>query len=203
MSSRVWAFVVSPSLTSSSLSRVPLHLLLFLHLLYLRHHPSCGRNRRVLNPQHTRRMRSIAPWRYTTLSQMMELYVLTTWQKSLSQGLVVLGNGQLKLGSLSWQKEEEEEEEDRRKGVSTAWTPDSSKHFLYFRVIQGTFRRYLSLILRCKTMSCCDDFAEYLQHIGNAHGTHSIIQGEPDVHQSRSGRSSIRSGQTQNRRVQK
>ena len=69
-----------------------------------------------------------------------------------------------------------------------------------------------------------DDFAEYMYHIGNAHDMHSIIQGgfvpggqslkrdkpvsvfhsrEPDVRQSRSGRSSIRSGQTQNYGVQK
>ena len=33
--------------------------------------PPCGRFRRALNPMRTRGMRSIAPWRYTTLSKTM------------------------------------------------------------------------------------------------------------------------------------
>ena len=39
---------------------------------------SCGRERRALNPMRTRRMRSIAPWRYTTLSQVMSPTSSTT-----------------------------------------------------------------------------------------------------------------------------
>ena len=41
--------------------------------------------------------------------KMMEQYDLTTWQKSSRQSLMVLRNGQLKLGWLSWQKEEDKE----------------------------------------------------------------------------------------------
>ena len=75
------------------------------------------------------------------------------------------------------------------------------------------------MILHCKTMYCCRMTpAEYIYHIGNIHNMHSVIQGgsilkrdrqsvfhsrEPDVRQTRSGRSSIRSRQTQNRGVQK
>ena len=56
--------------------------------------------------------------------------------------------------------------------------PDSSKHFLYFRAIQGdsggtlvvdpTLQDYVLLP---------NDFADYSYHIGNAHDMHSIIQG--------------------------
>ena len=57
-------------LSSSSVSRAStfshcLRVLCPAHLL------PCGRNRRGIKPMRTRRMRSIAPWRYTTLSQVM------------------------------------------------------------------------------------------------------------------------------------
>ena len=48
------------------------------NLLYPGHHPPCDRKRRALNPLHSRRMRSIAPWRYTTLPQVMSPSTLTT-----------------------------------------------------------------------------------------------------------------------------
>ena len=62
MSDRLLSLLV---LTSSSLSCVSQPLVHSLRLLYPGHHPPCGRNRRALNPLRTRRMRSIAPWRYT------------------------------------------------------------------------------------------------------------------------------------------
>ena len=53
---------------SLPLFRVSLHLVQSLPLLYSAH-PPCGRNRRVQEPLRTRRMRSMALWRYKTLSQ--------------------------------------------------------------------------------------------------------------------------------------
>ena len=58
--------------------RVSLHFAQYLLVLYPGHHPPCGRNRRVLNPLRTDRMRSIAPWRYTTISQVMSPTSSTT-----------------------------------------------------------------------------------------------------------------------------
>ena len=60
------------------LSRLSLPFVHSLHLLYPGHHPPCGRNRRVLNPMRTRRTRSIAPWRYTSFSQVMRPTSSTT-----------------------------------------------------------------------------------------------------------------------------
>ena len=100
----------------------------------------------------------------------------------------------------------------------------SSKPFLYFRSIQGHSGGTLVDPTLQDNVLLPNDFAEYIYHVGNAHDMHSIIQGglipggkslkkdrqsvgfhsrEPDVRQSRSGRNSIRSGQTQNRGVQK
>ena len=100
--------------------------------------------------------------------------------------------------------------------------PNSSTHFLYFRAIQGHSGGTLVDPTLQDDVLLPDDFADYIYHIGNAHDMHSIIQGglipreksqkgqavsvfhtrEPDVRQSRSGRSSIRSGQTQNYSIQ-
>ena len=97
----------------------------------------------------------------------------------------------------------------------------SSKLFLYFRATQGHSGGTLVDPTLQDNVLLPDDFAKNICHIGNAHDMHSIIQGglipggkslkrdsvfhsrEPDVRQSNSGRSSIRSGQTQNRGVQK
>ena len=97
--------------------------------------------------------------------------------------------------------------------------PKSSKHFLYFGAIQGHSGGDLVDPTLQDNVLLPDDFAEYIHHIGNAHDMPSIIKSrlmpggnepqegqavsvfhsfEPDVLQSRSGRSSIRSGQTQN-----
>ena len=73
MSSHVWAFVACSGFV----------FFLFLSRLYFLSHclpvlcpahqfPFC-RNRRGLKPVHSRTMRSIAPWRYTTHSQVMSL----------------------------------------------------------------------------------------------------------------------------------
>ena len=68
MSSHVWVFVVSLlCLLPLSLSRLYFlsHCLL---VLCPAHQLPCGRNRRGVKPLHSHTMRSIAPWRYTTLS---------------------------------------------------------------------------------------------------------------------------------------
>ena len=68
--------VVSLCLTSSlsSASTPPL----ISYLVYPGHHPPCCRNRQALNPMRTCRKRSIAPWRYITLSQAMRPTISTT-----------------------------------------------------------------------------------------------------------------------------
>ena len=60
------------------LSLVPPRSLSLLPVLCPEQQLPCGRNRRALNPMRTRRMRSIAPWRYTTLSQVMSPISSTT-----------------------------------------------------------------------------------------------------------------------------
>ena len=92
--------------------------------------------------------------------------------------------------------------------------PNSSKHFLYFRAIEGHSGGTIVDPTLQDNLLLPDNFADYIYHIGNAHDMHSIIQGglilggrslrrdrqsvffhsrEPDVRQSRSGRRSIRS----------
>ena len=74
MSSHVWAFVVS-LFCLFPLSLVPLHSLSFLPVVCSELQlPPC-RERRALIPKRTRQMRSIAPWRYTTLSHFHEVEV--------------------------------------------------------------------------------------------------------------------------------
>ena len=62
LSSCVWSCVVSPSIDFFPVFRVSLHFAHSTYLIYPGHQPPCGRNRRVLNPMRTRRMRSVAPW---------------------------------------------------------------------------------------------------------------------------------------------
>ena len=84
MMSHVWAFVVS----FLCLLPLPLAPLLFSHCLPVlcpAHQLPCRRNRRGLKPLHSRTMRSIAPWRCTTLSQVMSPSDSTT---STTQRLV-------------------------------------------------------------------------------------------------------------------
>ena len=67
MSSHVCAFVVSLSCLLP-LSLVPLRFLTLLLVLCPEIQPPWCRERRAVNPIRTRKTRSIAPWRYTTLS---------------------------------------------------------------------------------------------------------------------------------------
>ena len=88
--------------------------------------------------------------------------------------------------------------------------PNSSKHFMYFRAIQGQSGGTLIDLTLQDNVLLPGDFAEYIYHIGNAHDIHSIIQGgcqeeegsrgtgsqyfhcrKPDVRQPISGGSSI------------
>ena len=77
VSSHVSAFVVS-LFCPLPLSLVPLLFLSVLPVLCLELQLPCGRDRRALNPMRTRRTRSIAPWRYTTLSRFMSPTSSTT-----------------------------------------------------------------------------------------------------------------------------
>ena len=96
-----------------------------------------------------------------------------------------------------------------KKWFQCCLNPHSSKHFLYFRAIQGNSGGTLVDPTLQDNVLLLDDCAGYIYHVGNAHDMHSIIQGglilggrslsvfhsrETDVCQSRSGRSSIRSG---------
>ena len=54
--------------------------------------------------------------------------------------------------------------------------PQSSKHFLYFRAIQGHSGGNLVDPSLQDNVLLLDDFAEYMYHIGNAHEMHSIIK---------------------------
>ena len=55
--------------------------------------------------------------------------------------------------------------------------PNSSKHFLCFRAIQGHSGGTLVDPTLQDNVLLPDDFAEYIHHVGNAHDMHSIIQG--------------------------
>ena len=54
---------------------------------------------------------------------------------------------------------------------------NSSKHFLYFRAIQGHSGGTLVDPALQDNVLLPNDFADYIYHIGNAHDMHSIIQG--------------------------
>ena len=54
--------------------------------------------------------------------------------------------------------------------------PNSSKHFLYFRAIQGHSGGNLVDPTLQQNVLLPDDFAEYISHIGNANELHSIIK---------------------------
>ena len=73
------------------------------------------------------------------------------------------------LGQLSRQRRRTKE------NVSTLLNPHSSKHFLYFRAIQGhSGGNLVNPTLQDKVLP--DDFAENIYHIGNANEMHSIIK---------------------------
>ena len=82
MSSHVWACVVcSCFVFFLSLSRL-YFLSHCLPVLCPAHQLPCRRNRRGLKPLHSRTMRSIAPWRYTILSQVMSPNLLDNFDYS-------------------------------------------------------------------------------------------------------------------------
>ena len=54
--------------------------------------------------------------------------------------------------------------------------PNSSKHFLYFRAIQGHSGGNLVDPTLQDNVLLPDDFAEYIYHIGNANELHSVIK---------------------------
>ena len=60
-----------------------------------------------------------------------------------------------------------------KKRFQYSLNPNSSKHILYFRAIQG----HSGHNLVDPALQDPDDFAEYIYHIGNAHDMHFIIQG--------------------------
>ena len=83
---------------------------------------------------------------------------------------MVLRSGQLMLGKLCWQNEK-----DHSKG-QYCLNPNSSKHFLYFRAIQGHSGGTLVDPALQDNVLLPDAFAEYIYHIGNADELRSIIQ---------------------------
>ena len=64
-----------------------------------------------------------------------------------------------------------------KKRLQYWWNPNSSKHFLYFRAIQGHSGGTLVDPPLQDNVLLPNDFADYIYHIGNAHDMHSIIQG--------------------------
>ena len=95
-----------------------------------------------------------------------------TWQTCLSQGLRVLRTGQVKLGPASWQIGA-----GPKKRVQYCLNPNSSKHFLYFRAIQGHSGGTLVDPTVQDNVLLPNDIVDYIYHLGNAHDMHSIIQG--------------------------
>ena len=135
---------------------------------------------------------------------------MTIWQKCIIQGLLGTSNCSVQvwitfLGNGRGTKEK----------VSTLLETYFFQTFPVFRAIEGHSGGTLVDATVQDNVLLLDDFAEYIYNNGNAHDMHSIIQTglilggkksqsrEPDVRQSRSGRSSIRSGQTTNYGVQK
>ena len=69
-----------------------------------------------------------------------------------------------------WQKEE-----DQRQSFNTALNPSSSKHFLYFKAIQGHSGGNLVDPALQDNVPMREDFTEYIYHIGNVSQIHSVI----------------------------
>ena len=65
----------------------------------------------------------------------------------------------------------------RKKRFQLCLNPKYSKHFLYFRAIQGHSGGAVVDPSLQDNVLLPDDFAVYIYHIGNAHDMHSIIQG--------------------------
>ena len=65
-----------------------------------------------------------------------------------------------------------------KKSFEYGLNPNSSKHFLYFRAIQGHSGGKIVDPTLQDNVLLPDDFAEYIYHIGNADELHSIIKSE-------------------------
>ena len=100
--------------------------------------------------------------------------------------------------------------------------PNSSKHFLYYRAIQGHSGGNVVDPAMQDNILLPDDFTEYIHHIGYVSEMYSITRSglipggrslkrnrrvfhcdEPDGRRSKCGRSSIRLGQTKDRTIKK
>ena len=88
--------------------------------------------------------------------------------------------------------------------------PNSSKHLLYFRAIQGHSGVTLVDPALEDNVLLLDDFTEYIYHIGNVTrsglipGGRSLkMEGNPGFTQPKYGRNSIRLGQAKNRTIHK
>ena len=148
------------------------------------------------------------------IESMIEHKDLKIWQ-NLSQGKPVLGTGQFKLGSASWQKEE-----DKRKGFSTAWTLILRNISCIFEQSRDT-QEVLSLILHFETMhrcrmtspststtsgtltTCTPSRADWFREESLKSDRQSVFfTAVNPMYPSASRRSSIRSRKTQNRGLQ-
>ena len=80
--------------------------------------------------------------------------------------------GQLTIELLVWQREE-----DQRKGFNQyCLKPNSSKHFLYFRAIQGQSEGNLVDPALQDNVLLPEHFTECICHVGNVSDIHSIIR---------------------------
>ena len=151
------------------------------------------------------------------IEKMMVLWALTTWHKKFKAKFDGTSQWPIEAWITVLAKGG-----GPKKRFQYCVNPTSSKHFLYFKGIQGHSGGTLVDPTLRDGVLLPDDFAENINHFGNAHDMRSIIQGglirggrslfkdrqsvfshrEPDVRQSISRRSWIQSGQTQNDGVQ-
>ena len=93
------------------------------------------------------------------------------WSRTIWPYYVVLRDGHLTIGYLLVQREE-----DQRKGFNLVLNPNSSKHFLYFRAIQGlSGDNFVDPALQDNVL-LPEDPTEYINHIGKVSEKHSIIR---------------------------
>ena len=85
------------------------------------------------------------------------------WSRTIWPYYVVLRDGHLTTGYLFVQREE-----DQRKGFNLVLNPNSSKHFLYFRAIQGLSGGNLVDFALQDNVLLPEDPTEYINHIGKS-----------------------------------
>ena len=97
---------------------------------------------------------------------------MTTWHQYVSQNLTAPRTGQIELGKVFLAKGE-----GQKKRFQYCLNPHSSRHFLYFRAIQGHSGGTLVDPKLQNNVQLPDDFAEFIYHVGNDHDMHIIQYG--------------------------